>query len=265
MTNDKRKILITGGAGLIGSLLISNLGEKYEFSSLDLQEAEGVKSTVANTADFDAITPAFEGIDTVVHLAADRSPAGSWDSILKNNFIATYNVFEASKQAGVKRVIFASSNHAEGGFYLDEPWKHVNEGNFHLLEQDNYELVTEKHMIRPDSYYGVAKACGEALGSYYNDYHGLSSFHLRIGWVLETDDPTFSAYSLSLWLSHRDTAQLIDLCISAPKSHRYDIFNATSDNTWKIFDITHAKEVLGYKPEDRAGSDFTPREYIRTT
>ena len=165
----------------------------------------------------------------------------------------------------MKRVIFASSNHAEGGFYLDSPWKHVNEGNFHLLEQDNYELVTENHMIRPDSYYGVAKAYGEALGSYYNDYHDLSSLHLRIGWVLETDDPTFSAYSLSLWLSHRDTAQIIDLCIDAPESHRYDIFNATSDNTWKIFDISHAKNALGYDPKDRAGSEFTPRPYERIT
>jgi NAD+ dependent glucose-6-phosphate dehydrogenase len=265
MPNDMRKVLITGGAGLIGSIMIGKLSDKYEFSSLDLKESDGIKSTVANLDDLEAITPAFEGIDTVVHLAADRSPAGSWDSILKNNFIATYNVFEASKRAGVKRVIFASSNHAEGGFYLDAPWKHVNEGNFHLLEQDNYELVTENHMIRPDSYYGVAKAYGEALGSYYNDYHGLSSFHLRIGWVLETDDPTFSAYSLSLWLSHRDTAQIIDRCIDAPESHRYDIFNATSDNTWKIFDIAHAKNALGYRPEDRAGSEFIPHPYERTT
>lgn len=264
MPNDKQKVLITGGAGLIGSIMIDKLEDKYEFSSLDLREADGVKSTVANLDDMEAITPAFEEIDTVVHLAADRSPDGSWDSILKNNFVATYNVFEASKRAGVKRVVFASSNHAEGGYYLDAPWKTVMDGDFHLLEQDNYELVTERHMIRPDSYYGVAKAYGEALGSYYNDYHGVSSFHLRIGWVLEHDDPTFSGYALSVWLSHRDTAQLMDLCISAPESHKYDIFNATSDNTWKIFDIAHAKEALGYKPEDRAGSEFTPQEYKRS-
>jgi len=126
--NAKRKVLITGGAGLIGSILIDKLGDKYEFSSLDLKEAQGITSTVANLDELDAIQPAFEGIDTVVHLAADRSPEGSWESILQNNFVATYNVFEASKRAGVKRVIFASSNHAEGGFYLDPPWKHINEG-----------------------------------------------------------------------------------------------------------------------------------------
>ncbi len=83
--------------------------------------------------------------------------------------------------------------------------------------------------------------------------------------MLETDDPTFSPYALSLWLSHRDTAQIIDLCISAPDSHKYDIFNATSDNMWKIFDIQHAKDALGYKPEDAAGEEFELREYKRTT
>lgn len=252
----KKKILITGGAGLIGSLLINNLGDKYEFSSVDLREADGVKSTVANIRDFDSIAPAFEGIDTVIHLAADPSPDGSWESNLQNNFIATYNVFELAKRNDVKRVIFASSNHAEGGNYLVPPWKHVNEGRYDLLDQDNYELVTEKHRIRPDGYYGAAKAYGEALGSYYNDYHGVSSFHLRIGWVIRDNDPTVSPHGLTLWLSHRDLVQIMDLCISADDSYRYDIFNATSDNTWKIFDITHAKEALGYKPQDRAGSEL---------
>ena len=253
---DKRKVLITGGAGLIGSLMIDNLGDKFEFSSLDLVENPNVHSTVANIYDFDAIAPAFAGVDTVIHLAANPSPNGSWESNLQNNFIATYNVFELAKQNGVKRVIFASSNHSEGVNYLDAPWRHVNEGNYELLEQDNYELITETHRIRPDGYYGVAKAYGEALGSYYNDYHNVSSFHLRIGWVIRYNDPTVSPHGLALWLSHRDLVQIMDLCIGAPESYRYDIFNATSDNTWKIFDIAHAKEALGYKPQDRAGSEL---------
>ena len=107
---DTKKVLITGGAGLIGSIIINRLGNKYEFSSLDLRAVDGVPSTVANLDNLEAIIPAFNLIDTVIHLAADRSPEGSWDSILKNNLIATYNVFEASKLAGVKRVICASSN-----------------------------------------------------------------------------------------------------------------------------------------------------------
>ena len=196
--NGKKKVLITGGAGLIGSILIDRLSDRYTLSSLDLKEADGVPSHVASLDDLDAMQPAFKGIDAVVHLAADRSSFAEWDSVLPNNLIGTYNVFEASRREGVKRVIFASSNHATGGNYLDEPWIMVGTGQFDKLEAGKYPLVNEQTMIRPDGFYGVSKAFGEAIGSYYNDYHGVSSIHLRIGWVISTDDPTFSPFALSL-------------------------------------------------------------------
>ena len=116
--NGKKKVLITGGAGLIGSVLIDRLGDRYELSSLDLKDADGVPSRVASLDDLDDMQPAFAGIDSVVHLAADRAAYAEWDSVLPNNLVGTYNVFEASRREGVKRVIFASSNHATGGFYL---------------------------------------------------------------------------------------------------------------------------------------------------
>ncbi len=259
MANDgnKRKVLITGGAGLIGGILIDRLGSRYELSSLDLKPVDGVKSTVGSLDDLDSIQPAFAGIDTVVHLAADRAAYAEWDSVLSNNLVGTYNVFEASRREGVKRVIFASSNHATGGNYLVEPWKHIAEGNFNELVEGSYPLVDEDAMIRPDGFYGVSKAFGEAIGSYYNDYHGVSSIHLRIGWVISTDEPTFSPFALSLWLSHRDTAQIVRLSIDASESLKYGIYYATSDNKWKIFDISRAKAELGYAPEDGAGGEFT--------
>ena len=253
----KKKVLITGGAGLIGSILIDRLGDRYDFSSLDLKASKNARSVVGNLAELDTVVEAFTGQDTVVHLAADRRADSPWDSNLPNNFIGTYNVFEAARRCGVKRVIFASSNHATGGFYLDEPWKHICEGNFAKLQAGKYPLVDESYRIRPDGYYGVAKAYGEALGSYYCDYHGVGSIHLRIGWVLSEDNPKFSPFALSLWLSHRDTAQIVQRCIDAPASLSYGIFYATSDNKWKIFDITRAKNVLGYEPEDAAGEEFT--------
>ena len=255
---DKKKVLITGGAGLIGSILIDRLGDRYDMSSFDLMEAKHARSFVGDLSDLNSVSNAFKGQDTVVHLAADRRAGSPWESNLPNNFVGTYNVFEAAKQNGVKRVIFASSNHATGGFYLDEPWKHICDGNFSKLKQGQYPLVDESYRIRPDGYYGVAKAYGEALGSYYYDYHGVGSLHLRIGWVLSEDDPTFSPFALSLWLSHRDTAQIVQRCIDAPASLTYGIFYATSDNMWKIFDITRAKKILGYQPEDAAGEEFTP-------
>ena len=257
-TASKRKVLITGGAGLIGSILIDRLGGTYDISSLDLRPADGVPSTVASLDDYDAMRPAFDGIDSVVHLAADRSAYAAWDSVLPNNLVGTYNVFEASRDAGVKRVVFASSNHATGGFYLEPPWKHIADGDFDQLVPGEYALVDESAPIRPDGFYGVSKAFGEAIGSYYNDYHGLASIHLRIGWVISTDDPTFSPFALSLWLSHRDAAQVVQKSIEAPESLRYGVYYATSDNHWKIFNITRAQTDLGFTPKDGAGTTYSP-------
>ena len=181
---ERKNILITGGAGLVGGVLTGRLSGRYNLTSLDLKEAKDARSFVADISDLDAIMPAFEGQHTVVHLAADRRAYSDWSSTtLNNNIVATNNVFEAAKRSGVKRVVFASSNHSQGGFYLDPPWKHIVDGRFHLLEP-GYHMVDEDDRIRPDGYYGVSKAFGEALGSYYDDYHGVSSIHLRIGWVL---------------------------------------------------------------------------------
>ena len=74
------------------------------------------------------------------------------------------------------------------------------------------------------------------------------------------DDPTFSPFALSLWLSHRDTAQAVARAIDAPDSLRYAVTYVTSDNKWKIFSIDRAREVLGYAPEDSAGSEWEDRD-----
>ena len=252
------KVLITGGAGLIGSILIDKLSAQYEFTSFDLQEAEGVDSIIGDLHDFSAIEAAIAGHEAVIHLAADTRVEADWESTLKNNFISTYNVFEAAKMTGVKRVVFASSQHATGGFYLEEPWKFIVEGEFDKLTHGQYELVNETCRIRPDGYYGASKAYGEALGSYYLDYHNMSSIHVRIGWVMGRNDPTFSPFALSLWLSHRDVAQFIGCCLQTDV--QYGVYFATSDNKWKIFDISRAREELGYQPEDGAGEEWVSRK-----
>ncbi len=251
----KKKVLITGAAGCIGQILVDRLGERYALSSLDLVEVKGVPSTVADIRNLDAIVSAFDGQEAVVHLAADPRPRASWESVLSNNIIGTYNVFEASRLAGFKRVVGASSNHVMGGNFLELPWKHIIEGEFDKVEP-GYPLLTEQMPIRPDSYYGISKAAGEALGSYYWDHHGISSIHLRIGWVLVDDNPTRSPYAQSIWLSHRDLARLVQLCLEAPESLGYAVVNATSDNQWKIFSLDHVCEVLGFEPADDAAKKF---------
>jgi nucleoside-diphosphate-sugar epimerase len=254
---DKKKVLVTGLSGRIGSVVRKLLGDKYELSGLDLVALDDVPCVVADIADLDAIAPAFEGIDTVLHLGASPHPRDPWDAILKNNIIGTRNVYEASRLAGVKRVIFASSNHTVGMYPLKEdPYKAIYEGRLEEIRQPITKLTPD--LIRPDSYYGVSKCFGESLGSFFHDEYGISIICLRISWLMKTDEPTFSPPSLSMWLSHRDGAQLLEKSIDAPPSVGFAIVNGESNNTLGLRDLTSAKEILGFEPQDNAGSEWTP-------
>ena len=110
---DKKKVIVTELGGRIGKVLRDHLGDKYEFSGIDRIPLEGLDSLTSDLTDLDAITPAFEGKDIVVHLAAEprHTPDIGWDLLMSDNVIATANVFEAA-QAGVSRIIFygASAN-----------------------------------------------------------------------------------------------------------------------------------------------------------
>ena len=109
-----KKILITGGAGLVGSILIEGLKNNFEIRILDQKAVEGIDSRVGDISNLESILPAFENIDTVVHLAGDRRVYGDWNSILNNNITGIYNIYEAARINGVERIVFASSQHATG-------------------------------------------------------------------------------------------------------------------------------------------------------
>lgn len=255
---EKRRVLITGAAGKVGRILKRELGHRYDFRGLDRVPAPDMDTLVADISDLEAIRPAFEGVDTVVHLAGDPRPGAPWESVLANNIVGTRNVYEAARLAGVRRVVFASSNHVVGYYPLkQDPYRAVYEGRLREVRRPFPPLTAE--MVRPDSYYGVSKAFGEALGSWFHDEFGLSIICLRIGWVMEPDDPTFSPPALSLWLSHRDAAQLVERAIEAPPSVGFAVVYGMSDNSLLIWDLEATKRLLGYKPQDGAGEEWTPR------
>lgn len=258
--SNKKRVLVTGLSGVVGSAIRSEFEERYDLSSLSRYGTEGLpddRNYIGNIAEIDTLIPAFEEHDTVLHLAADRSATADWESALRNNFIGTYNVFEAAKRTGVKRVVFGSSQHSVGGFYLDEPYASIFRGEFDKVKRP-YTLLDETARIRPSGYYGASKAYGEALGSYYNDYHGLSSIHIRIGFTISTDDPGFAGAALALWLSHRDTAQICYKAVDAPEDIRYTVVYAMSNNYWSIFTTEKAQRLLGYEPQDDAGPELNP-------
>ena len=183
---EAKRVLITGGAGTIGSALRAHLGDVYRLESLDLVEAEGVPSHVADLSDLDAILPAFEGQDAVVHLGGDPNGGAPWESVLPNNIVGTYNVLEACRRSGVERFIFASSNHTVGVNWEVDPYRAIWEGRLEGLRRPLPMLSTTD--LRPCCLYGVGKAFGENLASFYHDRYGLSCICIRIGGVSRDDD-----------------------------------------------------------------------------
>src|SRR5579864_9242323 len=104
----KKTVLITGAEGLIGSHLSKALAEIYDLRLITLQPLSGIDSFVLDITDMEKLLPIMHGVDSVVHLAGSSSTTAPWESVLHNNIIGTYTVFEAAHQAGVQQVIFAS-------------------------------------------------------------------------------------------------------------------------------------------------------------
>jgi nucleoside-diphosphate-sugar epimerase len=251
-----RRVLVTGAEGTIGTAVREQLGARYELRSLTLAPQD-FPSHVADIADLDAILPAFESVDSVVHLAGSAAIETPWEDVLGNNIVGTYNVFEAARRAGVGRVVFASSNHAVGMYELD--------GAPALYEPDDERRYDHTAEIRPDSLYGVSKAYGEALGRFYSEQHGLRVFCLRIGAVRASDDPTVPSENplleldaegrrnrmRAVWLSRRDCAELIARCLEVDDVS-WAIVYGVSGNPRRFWDLTHARELLGWEPQDAA-------------
>ena len=196
------------------------------------------------------MSKAFVGIDAVIHLAANAPVETPWADVLKNNISTTHNVYEACRANSVKRVIFASSNHAVGNFELDEPYSRIRVGDYQGLIPGKFKQIDHRVPVRPDSDYGVSKVFGEATGRYYNEHFGLEVACLRIGTVNPQNSPEGSIRSMATWLSHRDLTQLVRLCLTQPLD--YEIFYGVSDNTWRFWDTDHANKTIGYAPVDNA-------------
>jgi nucleoside-diphosphate-sugar epimerase len=244
-----KKVLVTGMSGLIGSAVREMLGGKYDLSALNRGDVPGVLCHRADIADLDAILPAFEGRETVVHLAAIARFDATWEEILRHNVIGTYNVFEASRRAGVKRIVYASSGATVSGYEREMPYAALVSGQPDLPA--SWPMLTHESPTRPSGIYGASKLWGEALARHFSDAYGISILCLRIGAVHAEDRPR-SPRDGSVWCSRRDIVQAIDRAIEAPPELRFGIFFALSNNRRNYRDLTHAREVLGFVPQDGA-------------
>jgi uronate dehydrogenase len=237
-----RTVLITGATGHIGRDLCHRLAGSFEVHAGVRRPVEGFSNPVmCQLRDLNSVLTAVQGVDAVIHLAAQSWEADVHKLMIPDNITGCYNIFEAARQAGVGRVVFASTHHVVRR-YLEEGMR-----------------VGEDVSVRPNTFYAVTKVFGEALGRYYTEMHGLSVICARIGKFLPPDQvvpvsiefPERLWQSRALWISPRDMAQFMTRCLTV-EGITYEVLNCTSRNTRELMDLSRAREVLGYAPEDDA-------------
>jgi nucleoside-diphosphate-sugar epimerase len=247
------KILITGIAGTIGGLLADDLSRDHEVHGLDVRPSSRPRARVADLSDAASLPRLFEGMDAVVHLAAERRHGREigWDILLPRNIVPTANVFDAARAAGVRRVVFASSMHVMGGYEEDEPYRSIVAGHYGALNPDRVALVRGDMPPRPDGRYAVSKLFGEDLGRYYAEWEGMEAVSVRLGTVSQDDRPGADPRSFVSYFSHRDLKGFLRACIEKPGLKSEVVYGASA-NTWKVYDTPYAWRVLGFRPSDDA-------------
>ncbi|MBV9206763.1 MAG: NAD(P)-dependent oxidoreductase [Actinobacteria bacterium] len=226
-------IVITGAAGLIGSMLRPRLARPGRTLRLldiaPLTAGPGEEAIQASVTDLAAMTAACQGADAVIHLAGIPGEA-SWDRILGLNVNGSYVTFEAARRAGTPRVIFASSNHAVG------------------FTPRSAFPVPDYAFPAPDTYYGVSKAAVEGLAAMYHHRHGLDTICVRI---LSCFPRPASPRMLSTWLSPDDAGRLFEACLTAERPGFRVIFGVSANTRGGWVSLAEAK-ALGYEPRDDA-------------
>lgn len=231
---EKKHILITGGAGMVAGILRNHWGDQYRLRLADLQPIESPgdhESILMDITRYDQFLASCEGIDTVIHLAADRSPrAEFYKTLLDLNIIGTYNAFQAAHEAGCKRIVFASSINAILGYKGDS-----------AVEWDV--------PIFPTNIYGATKCWGEALGRVYSETHGLSCICVRLGGPRFEQNGDWDPTEPSMGISPRDTAQLFGKCVDA-EYLSFAIVHGVSRHRYSRMNLTETSRVLNYEPQD---------------
>lgn len=234
-----RTILITGAAGNIGAKLAAHFRETgaYDMRLLDRRSSPGVEA--ADLGVWDANWPRlFAGVDTVIHMAGEPRGIASWDEVRAGNIVPTQHVLRAAREAGVRRVVFASTNQVMLGYRF----------------RDDVPLVTTDLPPMPLSPYGFSKLFCEEIGRNFTEETGVSFLALRIGYFQRGENLPgphmgIGVWGQQMWLSNRDMMHAIERSIEA-EDVGFAIVNLVSDNPGMRWDLGHTRRVIGYEPRD---------------
>jgi len=229
------RVLITGAAGKIGSTLVKGMRDRYVLRGIDRVPMPDLEDAiVGDTADFDTMLRATEGMDAIIHLAGGQ---GEWGQVL-NNISGTYNVLETARLNNVRRVAYAS----RGG----------------VLPRSFYPRTVQRTvdmLPRPDSYYSVGKVFAENLGYMYSARFDMEFVAVRIGnYNPDRDQPEHPHH-----LGHLDCVQVFERAITHP-GVKYEIVFGVSDSNWPLYDLDHGRKAIGYDPQER--SELPESEWV---
>jgi uronate dehydrogenase len=250
--SERDTVLITGAAGTIGGKLRRHLEGRYPLRLLDRAPGGDRAIVGADLALWGDWTEQFRDAGTVFHLAADPTAQQTWPNLVAPNIDATINVFQAAVRGGVRRIVYASSNHVMGG-YKDraEPF---------LLTTDLAPLPGARYVVegeaRDSGPYAATKLFGERLGKALAEQHGLSFLAVRLGSVRPGENRardypvTREEWFRLMWLSDRDLGQLMECCLLADLPARFAILHGMSANTGMRWDLESTRRLVGYAPLD---------------
>ncbi|MDF9746060.1 NAD-dependent epimerase/dehydratase family protein [Natrinema salsiterrestre] len=248
-------IAITGAAGNVGREAVDAFpSDDHALTLFSHSETEDLDATPLEITDREEFLDALEGQDVLVHLAANASPRAEWDEVQGPNVDGVSNAFAAAAENDLERVVFASSNHAVN-------MKNTVSGIRPESTVGSPEIVRPDDPTDPDTYYGVTKVFGEAMGSYYAKRHGLDVVSLRIGWLLSRDelrqecadrDGAGERYARAMWLSPGDCRRVLNAAATATLEGSPLIAHGISDNSERFLSLSETMRDLNYRPRDDA-------------
>ncbi|MFC4549937.1 MULTISPECIES: NAD-dependent epimerase/dehydratase family protein [Halorussus] len=245
------RVAVTGAAGNVGRQVLAALEGDHEVTPVTHREREELPGPTLDVTDRETFSDALEGQDVLVHLAGNPSPDADWEGVFETNIGGTYNAYEVARERGLDRVVFASSNHAVQLHNVADPAEPES------LREDA-RTVSPDDPTKPDSYYGVSKVAGEALGQLYAERHDIEAVNLRIGWLMDEDelretqdgDEARARFARAMWLSPRDCREVVRRCVEADLPDSSVVAHGISRNDDRYMSLTETMRAVGYRPRD---------------